>query len=72
MLDDASWPTLAEARASSRDQFDGEYTEKTLARAGGNVTRAAQLAGVGRQFMTKLVARYRLRARDLREPDDSR
>jgi DNA-binding NtrC family response regulator len=60
------WPTLQDARQKIIDEFERGYLERTLARAGGQVHLASTLAGVGRQHMTKLVARHQLRVRDLK------
>jgi transcriptional regulator with PAS, ATPase and Fis domain len=50
---------LSEARRRTVEEFEKSYVERVLAAAGNNVSRAAELAGVSRQFMTRLLARYR-------------
>jgi DNA-binding NtrC family response regulator len=59
---------LSDARRRSVEDFERAYVERVFALAGNNVSRAAELAGVSRQFMTRLLARYRARARE-QEPD---
>jgi len=41
-----------------------------LKKTGGNLTHAAQLAGVNRRFMQRLVARLGLRASEIVDPED--
>jgi transcriptional regulator with PAS, ATPase and Fis domain len=55
---------LPEARRRAIESFERSYVVEVLSRCGGNVTRAAQEAGVSRQFLTRLIARYRLRGGD--------
>ena len=57
-------PPLADARRRAQDDFERAYLEETLRLSDGNVTRAAELAGVSRQQMTRLLARHGLRGRD--------
>jgi len=58
-----SWSNLPlpDARRRAVEAFERGYVTEVLARCGGNVTRAATDAGVSRQFLTRLIARYRLR-----------
>jgi len=58
------FPPLADARRRAQDDFERAYIEETLRACDGNVTRAAELAGVSRQQMTRLLARHGLRGRD--------
>jgi len=64
--------SLPEARHLAMDEFERGYVEAVLAAAGGIVARAADLAGVSRQMLTRLVGKHRLRIRDRLpgEPDD--
>ncbi|MBI2897753.1 MAG: sigma 54-dependent Fis family transcriptional regulator [Deltaproteobacteria bacterium] len=55
---------LPEARRRAMESFERAYVIEVLGRCNGNVTRAAQDAGVSRQFLTRLIARYRLRGGD--------
>jgi DNA-binding NtrC family response regulator len=61
--------SLPEARHLTIDEFERRYVESVLAAAGGVVSRAAELAGVSRQMLTRLVGKHRLRSRD-RQPGD--
>jgi DNA-binding NtrC family response regulator len=55
---------LSEARQQANDLFERRYVLEALARAGENISRAAELAGVSRQMFTRLIAKHQLRARD--------
>ncbi|MFO0674877.1 MAG: helix-turn-helix domain-containing protein [Polyangiaceae bacterium] len=48
---------LKEARDAWTEQFELVYLKSVLERAGGNVTHAAEIAGVNRRFMQRLMAR---------------
>ncbi len=48
---------LKEARDAWTEQFELFYLKSVLDRAGGNVTQAAEIAGVNRRFMQRLMAR---------------
>jgi DNA-binding NtrC family response regulator len=61
--------SLPEARHLAMDEFERGYLEAVLAAAGGVVARAAELAGVSRQMLTRLVGKHRLRIRD-RDADE--
>ena len=52
---------LKDARAAWTEQFETRYVEALLARVGGNVTRAAQLAGINRRSLQRLMASLGLR-----------
>ena len=56
--EDLPVPTLAQARGESNDRFEREYLETVLRRSGGNVSRAAVLADVTRQFFQRLLRRH--------------
>jgi transcriptional regulator of acetoin/glycerol metabolism len=43
------------------EAFEREYLRNALAKAGGNVRRAAVLAGTSREFFHRAVKRYNLR-----------
>ena len=61
--------SLPEARHLAVEEFEKSYLEALLVAAGGVVSRAADLAGVSRQLLTRLLAKHRLRVRDrLDEP----
>ena len=51
---------FARAKAVAMEQFERRYLETVLARARGNVTLAAQLAGKERRAMGKLMKKYAL------------
>jgi DNA-binding NtrC family response regulator len=56
--------SLPEARHQAIEDFERSYLEAVLVAAGGVVSRAADLAGVSRQLLTRLLAKHRLRVRD--------
>jgi DNA-binding NtrC family response regulator len=64
LYDGAVLRSLPDARHSAAEQFERLYLEEALAQAGGSISRAAELAGVSRQLLTRLVAKHGLRARD--------
>jgi DNA-binding NtrC family response regulator len=49
---------LKEARVAWMDQFERRYAEALLQRTGGNVTRAAEIAGVHRRTFQRLLASF--------------
>src|SRR5205823_35431 len=49
---------LRQARVDANHAFEREYVRKLLRRTHGNVTRAAAIAQVSRQVMTKLVRKH--------------
>jgi DNA-binding NtrC family response regulator len=55
---------LKDARDAWTQSFESVYAQVLLRRTGGNVRRAAELAGVNRRFMQRLIARLGLRATD--------
>ena len=61
---------LKDARQSWTESFESVYVRSMLKKTGGNLTRAAALAGVNRRFMQRLVARLGLRASDAPPDDD--
>jgi transcriptional regulator with PAS, ATPase and Fis domain len=56
---------LKEAREAWTREFERIYVEAMLRKTGGNVTRAAEAAGVSRRFLQRLCARLGVRAADL-------
>ncbi|MGH7438912.1 MAG: sigma 54-interacting transcriptional regulator [Polyangiaceae bacterium] len=60
---------LKDARQAWTESFEAVYVRSMLKKTGGNLTRAAELAGVNRRFMQRLLARLGLRASDA-TPDD--
>ena len=62
---------LKEARQAWTSAFESVYVRAMLQKTGGNVTRAAELAGVNRRFLQRLVARLGLsrEAADLDEDE---
>lgn len=51
---------LIQGRERIADAYEREYIELALGRTEGNISRAATLAGVGRNFMQKAIKRYGL------------
>ena len=54
-------PPLRIARRDANDAFERDYVEVALRRTNGNVTRAAAIAEVSRQVLTKLIRKHGLR-----------
>jgi DNA-binding NtrC family response regulator len=52
---------LKEARAAWVARFETLYIQALLRRTGGNVTRTAELAGVNRRWLQRLIAHLGLR-----------
>jgi two-component system, NtrC family, response regulator HydG len=46
------------ARDKVLEEFERRYLEQMLAMNGGNVTRAAEAAGIGRRYFTQIAARH--------------
>jgi transcriptional regulator with PAS, ATPase and Fis domain len=53
-----------QARDAWTESFEQVYVRSMLERTGGNVTRAAELAGVSRRFLQRALARLGVRASD--------
>jgi transcriptional regulator with PAS, ATPase and Fis domain len=58
---------LKEARLACMEGFEQVYVQAMLEATGGNVTHAAERAGVSRRFLQRLIARLGLRSTD---PDE--
>jgi transcriptional regulator of acetoin/glycerol metabolism len=56
---------LREARQQVIEKFEQTYLLAQLKAHGGNVTRAAEAVGVSRQFLHRLLERYRIRSGDV-------
>jgi DNA-binding NtrC family response regulator len=62
---------LKDARQAWTENFESVYVRSMLKKTGGNVTQAAELAGVNRRFMQRLLARLGLRgSAALVDPED--
>jgi transcriptional regulator with PAS, ATPase and Fis domain len=61
---------LKEARDAWTESFESIYVRSLLKKTGGNLTRAAELAGVNRRFMQRLVARLALGSSATLDPGD--
>jgi DNA-binding NtrC family response regulator len=62
---------LKDARLAWTSEFESIYARAMLRKTGGNLTRAAEQAGVSRRFFQRLMARLDLRGdRDDDEEDD--
>jgi transcriptional regulator with PAS, ATPase and Fis domain len=62
---------LKEAREQWTESFEHVYVRAVLKRARGNVTHAAELAGVSRRFLQRLAARLGIKASDVgADPED--
>jgi transcriptional regulator with GAF, ATPase, and Fis domain len=51
---------LRTARRDAAERFEREYVRSLLETSGGNITRAAAMAGVSRQMIQKLARKYGL------------
>jgi transcriptional regulator with GAF, ATPase, and Fis domain len=60
---------LKEARQAWIESFESVYAQHVLKRANGNVTHAAQHAGVSRRFLQRLLARLGIAASELDPPE---
>jgi transcriptional regulator with PAS, ATPase and Fis domain len=56
---------LKDARQAWTESFESIYVRSMLKKTGGNLTHAAELAGVNRRFMQRLLARLGLRASEV-------
>jgi transcriptional regulator with PAS, ATPase and Fis domain len=63
---------LKDARQAWTESFESVYVRSMLKKTGGNLTRAAELAGVNRRFMQRLLARLGLRASDVASDEDEK
>ena len=61
---------LKDARQAWILGFESVYVRHVLSRAKGNVTHAAELAGVSRRFLQRLIARLGLRVNDATDATD--
>lgn len=61
---------LKDARDAWLEAFESIYVRAMLEKTGGNVSRAAERAGVSRRFLQRMLARLGIRAADSAEPDD--
>jgi transcriptional regulator with GAF, ATPase, and Fis domain len=61
---------MKEAKLAWIEQFESVYVRALLDRTGGNVTRAAALAGISRRFLQRLMVRTGLRSPDAGDGDD--
>jgi len=55
---------LKDARDAWTNEFETVYVRAMLAKTGGNLTRAAEHAGVSRRFLQRMIARLGLRGGD--------
>jgi DNA-binding NtrC family response regulator len=60
LTDDEKLEPLRINRRSAADEFERSYLKRVLARADGNVTRAAAIAEVSRQMIQKLMKKHDL------------
>jgi DNA-binding NtrC family response regulator len=61
---------LKDARQAWMMSFENVYARHVLQRAAGNVTRAAELAGVSRRFLQRLLARLGMAASEVAGEDE--
>jgi DNA-binding NtrC family response regulator len=62
---------LKEARQAWIEQFESAYVNSQLTKTGGNITRAAEAAGVSRRFFQRLMARLGMRSGEAGDDDGS-
>ena len=56
---------LKDARQAWTESFEHVYVKNLLTKTRGNVTAAAELAGVNRRFLQRMIARLGIRAGDV-------
>jgi DNA-binding NtrC family response regulator len=61
---------LKDARAAWSRAFESVYVRAMLEKTGGNLTRAAQAAGVSRRFLQRMLVRLGMRSRADADGDD--
>jgi transcriptional regulator with GAF, ATPase, and Fis domain len=61
---------LKEARQAWTEQFESVYLRAMLEKTDGNVSRAAEMAGVNRRFLQRLMVRLGLRSSEPAAPGD--
>ena len=57
----------SDARDRALDQFERGYLEDLLRFTSGNVTKAADLAGVSRRYLTRLIAKHQIDRQEIQE-----
>jgi transcriptional regulator with GAF, ATPase, and Fis domain len=62
---------LKDARQAWTESFESIYVRAMLQRTGGNVTRAAELAGVNRRFLQRVMSRLDLRGGEADDDESS-
>ncbi|MCK6548976.1 sigma-54 dependent transcriptional regulator [Myxococcota bacterium] len=67
------YPSFQDAKADVVEAFERRYLEQTLKLCGGNISRAAELAGKNRRAFFELLRKHGIEANDFRrEPRDTR
>ncbi len=61
---------LKDARAAWSHAFESVYVRAMLEKTGGNMTRAAEAAGVSRRFLQRMLARLGMRGGDAADADE--
>ena len=61
-------PEYEQARRDALDSFERDYCRAVLQHAGGNVSRAAQTAGLSRQMLHRLLRKHDVRGDGGNEP----
>ena len=56
-----------EAKSQALREFHQAYLEQILRRSDGNISRAAQLCGIERQYLQQVLKKYHVDAREFRE-----
>ena len=62
---------LKEARQAWTEQFENVYVRALLEKTDGNVSRAAEAAGVNRRFLQRMMARLGIRSAQDDDDDDA-
>lgn len=62
--DDAEIASFKDSKRTVIEEFERGYLERLMARTGGNLSRAAALAGIERHHLRDLTRKYGLRAKD--------
>lgn len=63
---DTSWPTLGDMRRQAIEQAEQDYLRSILKESRGRINQAAQIAGVSRRQIHKLLTRYGIDKKDFK------
>lgn len=64
--DSNAWPTLADIRRQAKEESEQQYLRSLLTETKGRINQAADLAGISRRQIHKLLTRYGIRKEDFK------